>query len=371
MASPGQAIPQLDVIGDFTVVMSKLASTYRVRTTKRLPTDAHLSLESRTPARGADVFGWFQVPIVKQCPTNGRDHAVEVTTAAIAAAEASLDLADYDLLVVVGELHPCAGGGGALGSFPVGAGAASLPAAFVSSPNDWTEYDDWLAIHEVTHLFGISHSRFLHCPAYDPSDPGCVKEEYGDIYTAIATIIPYGGHFNARHKEMAGWLADGELLTAPSAGTYRLLPLSSQATGLKALKIPSAFNDWVYVEFRQPAGFDAFDPAALGPSNVFDGALLHAKDTFPGFPEVESTSTLLIDPTPPPAHLAAEPRAKSAALEVGETFTIGDRSGGGSSITVVEIDDGELVVELPEPANPPAVLAGLLMLRGLSRHRRR
>src|SRR5262249_37418083 len=86
------------------------------------------------------------------------------------------------------------------------------------------------------------------------------------------------------------------------------------SSGLKALKVPrdnpADPNDYMYVEWRQPIGYDTSlrDLPTLANSNVLKGVLLHFTDPF------DATDSELIDPLPP-ADL------NTVAVMPGQTFT--------------------------------------------------
>src|SRR3989344_106143 len=74
----------------------------------------------------------------------------------------------------------------------------------------------------------------------------------------------YGGHFNAFYKELLGWLTPSSEVQITQSGNYSLAPLEN-TSGVRAGIItnpatPSA--DPLYLEYRQPRGFDSLLPLA-------------------------------------------------------------------------------------------------------------
>jgi hypothetical protein len=65
-------------------------------------------------------------------------------------------------------------------------------------------------------------------------------------------------HFNAPHKAQLGWLDPASALNIESDGTFLLQPLESP-TGLGALRVRRglAGDQWLWLEYRQPIGYDA------------------------------------------------------------------------------------------------------------------
>ena len=96
---------------------------------------------------------------------------------------------------------------------------------------------------------------------------------------------------SALRKEYLGWLGEKTLKQISESGLYTLEPIEIAGDGLKAIKIQRKRNDFLYVEYRQPIGFDT----VIGRnSNVFEGALLHVRK-----PDGDARRSALIDPTPP------------------------------------------------------------------------
>jgi hypothetical protein len=142
-----------------------------------------------------------------------------------------------------------------------------------------SDYGDSLRVigHELGHNFGSLHASSLDCPnlpispRYAESYSDCQFFEYGDEFD-IMGLGP--GHFNAPHKELMGWFNQSNLLTVSASGQYTLEPYETSSAGLKALKIQRTASDYLYLEYRQPIGFDS----TLHPAS-FNGTLIHILGT--------------------------------------------------------------------------------------------
>lgn len=114
--------------------------------------------------------------------------------------------------------------------------------------------------HEVGHSFGFHHSNSVNCNGVSFGS-NCSNVEYGDYYD----IMGYWntGVANSYHRDLAGWLGP-RIQTVTSDGTFVLTPTGNADDNLKAIRIPQSFDPvtasttYYYVEYRQPAGYDAF-----------------------------------------------------------------------------------------------------------------
>lgn len=82
-------------------------------------------------------------------------------------------------------------------------------------------------------------------------------------------------HMNAATKEKLGWLPNYSIQTT-NAGVYLLEPLSSNTSGIRAIKVPIPGKSYYYyIEYRQPINFD--DAWVGYPINVdyYNAALIH------------------------------------------------------------------------------------------------
>lgn len=167
----------------------------------------------------------------------------------------------------------------------------------------------YVLAHEFGHsLYSLDHAYAFECgeavtvtplppPFLKIKNGECQLWEYEDHYTAMGTRAM---HHNACYKEYLEWFnQDHQLLEVTETGTYTILPISSQESGIKAIKIlkedgPNEVQPqgpiYYYLEFRQPIGFDAILPAN---HPTYGGLLIHQ-----GGPEYNRKSSDLLDMTP-------------------------------------------------------------------------
>ena len=112
---------------------------------------------------------------------------------------------------------------------------------------------------------------------------------------------------NAVQKDLLGWLDYGvspPVTDVVASGSYTIDALETPGTNSKALRIETAFGDWLYVEYRRPVGFDSYISTNV---NVMNGVLVHYFDGTPN-------GVYLLDMTP------ATTSWSDPALTIGTTF---------------------------------------------------
>lgn len=266
------------------------------------------------------VIGWYALPLNQNC------NAQATWSAAIRAADREVNYREYSRLIVIAPLGPACGWGGfattGMTSVYTDEGAISVSISAIRS-----NFVNLTAIgHELGHNFGNHHAGFYKCDYAAIASSGCTWREYGDIFDIMGSKNT--AHYNALHKEYLGWFTPDNILTVSKSGTYTLEPIENADSGLKALKIQRGINDYLFVEYRQPLGYDY----NIAPdSNVFSGALLHIKE-IGGSPN----RSALIDPVPPGD-------LKNIALLPGFVFR---DPGSGATITTTYADPESLRVKV-------------------------
>lgn len=246
-------------------------------------------------------------------------------------------------MLIVAPMGPSCGWGGrgTVGKYygyPTPDGAVDMSVAWILSDQIFAGR----VAHEFGHGFGLRHANFLDCKSGAIGSSACVSQEYGDFYSTMGASYA-DGHFNALHKDYLGWFSDFNIKTVTENGTYVLEPLETQTAGLKALKIQRSANDNLFLEYRQPIGFDSRFLSYKPSSTVYSGGLLHAQNT-----QVTGSGSLLVDPTPPSS-------SSTVALLANEFFTDPMT---GTNLQVVSRNSGELVVDVEfkqTDATPPSV----------------
>lgn len=222
----------------------------------------------------------YELAMSRSCDLNAVSQAVMARAEAVEG-EAALDFTRYQRIMFIGFFAPCGFAGAAyLGPvpFPTPDGTVTLAPTWISR----IYVDEQTISHEHGHNFGNHHANWLNCGTI-PLGPSCTWTEYDDDYDVMGHE---DGHFNALHKEVPGWLGPAPALheirtVTSSPGVYDLAPMASAAPGLKALKIQRRVSpaEYLYVEYRQPIGFDTGFP-----SNLYQGALLRIRTMSPNQP---------------------------------------------------------------------------------------
>lgn len=230
----------------------------------------------------ADVVGWMTLGIDDPgCAPYVSPDMLPALEAAKNSLGGSIDLRQYKHIVWLSNFGGCWGG---LGT--VGPNVFSTPDGTTEATQAWVDVGTAVSVirttynltHELGHNFGSSHARRWSCPGtIDISSPTCTSIEYGDIYDvmgyrseATEIILP---ELNAMHRIVNGWLPVSQVTTVLTSGRYSIEPMETSSTGTKALKIRRAQNDALYIEYRQPLGFDA-NISVIG-DKIYSGALLH------------------------------------------------------------------------------------------------
>lgn len=107
--------------------------------------------------------------------------------------------------------------------------------------------------HELGHALGMHHS-------------GTAEGQYADI----SDIMGYSGmglrQINGPHQEQMGWRTGEPVVEITGSGVYEISPLEQppeMAAGPQIIKVRKPdTNEYYYLSYRQPLGFDSLLPAA-------------------------------------------------------------------------------------------------------------
>ena len=283
---------------------------------------------------GGDVLGWYTLPMDGgSCPSG-------VGTAADAAVAANgINLSQYTHLVyVMAPSSGCTTNTGTVGGSP--------SRAYIVDGSDFRIFT-----HELGHNLGLRHAHGLNCTG-DVQDTNCVSLAYGDTLDVMGSVE---GHLSAFNKERLGWLNHNQsppITSVSSDGSYVISPLEANDSNPKALKILQGVDattgeeQWYYLEYRQPIGFDEFLFDANNPykypDNLANGVVVHSAK------EVDGNSSYLLDMTPDSLTYNSVADLRDPALEVGTSYydsdagvTITPLSNNSNGITVsVSFDNG-------------------------------
>ena len=273
------------------------------------------------------TVGYYTIPMNPVCPLSMTDQN-QIYSLAIAAADPDVNFNNYDRVMIGINLDTACSVRGVsnVGRVLTFTNDGMI---FLGKSAFSTSFANLLVVgHEMGHQFSNGHASFYNCGVLSISGAlDCTIDEYGDPYSVMGNKIG-SGHHTAPHKSNYGWLSEGTTLkTITSSGTYSIEPIET-ATGLtKALRIPRSELDYLWIEYRQPIGFDSSIPAP------FNGALFHIGQTF-GFSL--GTPSYLIDPTPPGSNI-------NSALLSGETFTDPDTK---TKVTVSSVSPSALTLNI-------------------------
>jgi len=260
-----------------------------------------------------DVFpasGWYELSINRTCNTS------DVLSKSVQAADSEVDFRNYTRLIIVVPTISC----GWLGAASVGKSNVNTADGTVGLSISWNAAITLPVFgHEYGHNLGVHHAGYLNCGEKVVTqwciDSAGAYREYADPFGIMGNIWALL-HMNAAHKDYLGWLDPSNLIvpTSSSPGTYTVEPIETASSGIKAIKIPRGGRDFLYLEYRQPSGFDS---SLLPEDAVFQGAIMHIPLWYGLFYDYDHV-TLLLDASPTFLPSSSE---RDPVLQVGNSFT--------------------------------------------------
>ena len=220
----------------------------------------------------ADAVGWYTVPLTSSCQPLSA-----YLSEAVKAADPYVYFPDYShiLLSYPGN---CTYAGAAYIGHSSWAGWSlwsTDPSPVISVAGVKTLYFQDLRVngHELSHsILGQYHANARDCGAkVTGSDAECTNIEYGDKFDILGAYAPLPSspyHLSGRHKPIE-WFGSGEYTQITTDGTYTLNPFEPPSSTKKVYYIWKAPAPPIFLEFRQPIGFDSGIPL-----NVRDGLLI-------------------------------------------------------------------------------------------------
>jgi hypothetical protein len=112
--------------------------------------------------------------------------------------------------------------------------------------------------HEMGHNMRLGHANLLQCSRPQPYDlayTGCTQVEYLDSFDTMGWS-ELRGHFSGFNREQAGFFVPGNVQTVTESGHYWLAPIEVPGGDARVLKIRRTASEFLYLEYRQPIGYD-------------------------------------------------------------------------------------------------------------------
>ena len=130
-------------------------------------------------------------------------------------------------------------------------------------------YDSFIMKHEIGHNFGFGESGIALC--FDENEQlismsnKCDFINFGNDQDVMGAASI--GHYNAKFKQMAGWLPKENSVNVTKSGNYTLEPLEKATSGVQLINIAQnstggslVHNKYYFIDFRQNYGFDNYEP---------------------------------------------------------------------------------------------------------------
>jgi M6 family metalloprotease-like protein len=229
------------------------------------------------------VFGPFVLDKSYDCSTQSN----QMLTAAIQAADSTVDFRNYTRVFIFYPKESCVGLGsvGCQTNFSPSHGSFSSSVAWIGV--DSTSDNDYIvdvSSHEGGHGLGLQHTSAYYYPGEALGAPTAtpVFDEYGDFFSAMGISYTFGSQtliaqYAAPHKQQLGWLGGSSIQTVTASGNFTILPYET-GSGLKAIRVQrGSTGKYLWLEYRQSLGnYDTL--LSLISSNIYRGALIHYED---------------------------------------------------------------------------------------------
>ncbi len=208
-----------------------------------------------------DIFGYYTIPLALSQGCNENDWADAANAAATADGH---DITQYDNIIYIPGASNCEIG--VIGQAQIG-GSRSWIFTYDSLMKGTIE-------HELTHNFGTGHANAIDCwtdgsysaTALISDSNYCIPVEYGDPYDVMGggSSSIHTFHSNNYFLYELGWIPKGQVKTVTQSGDYTITPPETNTSGTKAIRLIHSIDtsnniQYLYLEYRQPKGFDDFN----------------------------------------------------------------------------------------------------------------
>lgn len=284
-------------------------------------------------------MGWYTLPITQTCDLYLLEREV------INFIDPIVDFSSnrYSRIIMVSQLDCYYIGISTVGPVIIQTNEGSLTASIslVDVSSLYSPLPYYLVGHELGHGLGEFHANFWYCPEnyLNINQEECSIMPYGDFYDIMGSVGSSRkiSHFNAVHKDHIGWLGNNivQIDRPEQSGNYVLSPIEISDNNLKVIKIKRSENNYLYIENREPIGFDSNDGPIFG-TDIYEGALLHMPEDYRFYHEYGDT--VLLDPT-----AVNRQNFHTPALRVGESIIDPTT---GTTISVISKSISSLTVEI-------------------------